>query len=259
MRLNKIMLLFFLALPVSMGLRFLQLYFTIDAKTGFYFNEAKNFGPMLLVIILLSALAVALFSYLTFVRPKNPPKINPYMSVSAVFLSVGILTEVVFQKNITAIAWQSAALKLLSLAMSAYLILLALSPIFKIEIPKILSSVTVLYMIIRIIFDFTSISKLALISDNIILIVTYCAVLLFFLNYTKLYNDAGTDKMFKNLLSSGLASVVLCFTNSVPNILINIISDESYLHTSMFTNIMVLFLGVFILSFLLSYFSKKNI
>lgn len=259
MRLNKIMLLFFLALPVSMGLRFLQLYFTIDAKTGFYFNEAKNFGPMLLVIILLSAFAVALFSYLTFVRPKNPPKINPYISVSAVFLSVGILTEVVFQRNITAIAWQSAALKLLSLAMAAYLILLALSPIFKFEIPKILSSVTVLYMIIRIIFDFTSISKLALISDNIILIVTYCAVLIFFLNYTKLYNDADTDKMFKNLLSSGLASVVLCFTNSVPNILINIISDESYLHTSMFTNITVLFLGVFILSFLLSYFSKKNI
>ncbi len=259
MKQNKIMLFFFIALPVSLVLRFLQLCFTIESNTGFYINETKNFGPILLLMILMSAFSVALFSWLTFIRPNNPPKTTKFMSVSAIGLSCAIFAELIFNNSPVAIPWQSALLKLLSLAVTAYFILFALTPFIKIKIPEIASSVTVLYIIIRMICDFTSISKLALISDNILLIFSYCAVLTFFLNFTKLYCDADNDKSFKVILSSGLASVVLCFTSSIPNLLINILSKNGYHHSSLFTCVTLLLFGVFILSYILSYFSKDNI
>ncbi len=259
MKLNKIMILFSLVLPFSLVLRFLQLYFTIEETTGFYLNETKNFGPVLLIVILLSVLAVTFFAYLTFTRPEKPPKSNICISVSALLLGISLFAELIFKKNVTIVSWQSVLLNILSVLMIAYLVSLFLKPLFNLKIPKIFSAITVLYMIIRMICSFTAISKLALISDNILLIFSYCAVLLFFLNYTKLYNGAETDTIFKKILSSGLASAVLCFTYSIPNFLINIISNQVYYHSSIFTNITVLFLGIYILSFSLSYFSKKNI
>lgn len=259
MKQNKIMLFFFIALPVSLVMRFLQLCFTVESNTGFFINETKNFGPILLLMILLTALSVAVFSWLTFIRPNNPPKTTVFMSVSALALSLSIFAELVFSNTVVAIAWQAALLKLLSLAVIAYFVLLALNRFIKIELPEIASSVTVLYVIIRMICDFTSISKLALISDNILLIFTYCALLTFFLNFTKLTCHADNDKSFKAILSSGLASVVLCFTSSIPNLLVNLILKKGYHHSSLLTCVTLLLLGVFILSYILSYFSKDNI
>ncbi len=259
MKQNKIMLFFFIALPVSLVLRFLQLCFTIETNTGFFINETKNFGPILLLLILITALGVAIFSWLTFIRPNNPPKTTVFMSVSSLALSLSIFAELVFKNTIVSIPWQLSLLKLLSIAVIAYFILYGLEPFIKFKLPKIASSITVLYIIIRIICDFTTISKLALISDNILLIFTYCAILTFFLNFTKLYCNADNDKSFKMILSSGLASVVLCFTSSIPNLLINILAKGAYNHSSIFTCITLLLLGIFILSYILSYFSKDNI
>ncbi len=259
MKLNKIMLMFFVALPVSVGLRFLQLYFTIDGDTGFYINETKNYGPILLLLILFCALSVAAFSSLVFVKPEHPPKINISLSVSSLLLSCAILGELIFSRNMGVALWQAVLLKVFSIAIALYLILFAISPLIKFKLPNITASATVLFMVIKMICDFISISKLALISDNIFLIFSYCTVLLFFLNFTKLYCRAESDKSFKYLLSSGLTAVVLCFTNSVPGIIINIITKGGYIHSSVSTGITVFFFGVFILSFLLSHFSKKNL
>ena len=259
MKQNNIMLFFLIALPVCLVLRFLQLCFTIESNTGFFINETKNFGPILLLMILLCTSSVAVFSWLTFVRPNNPPKTTMFMSISSFALSLSVFVELVFNNAVAAISWQSALLKLLSFAVIAYFIVFALSKFIEIQIPEIASSVTVLYTIIRMICDFTSISKLALISDNILLIFSYCAVLTFFLNYTKLACHTDNDKSFKVILSSGLASVVLCFTSSIPNLLVNLILKNGYHHSSLLTCVTFLFLGIFIFSYIFSYFSKDNI
>ena len=259
MKQNKIMLFFFMVLPVSLVLRFLQLCFTIEANTGFYINETKNFGPILLILILLCALSVGFFAWLTFIRPNNPPKTTVFMSVSALVLSLSIFAESVLNNTVVVIGWQAVLLKLLSLAVIAYFVLFALSRFIKIKLPEIASSLTVLYIIIRMICDFTSISKLSLISDNIFLIFSYCALLTFFLTYTKLTCRADNDKTFKVILSSGLASVVLCFTSSIPNLLINLILKNGYYHSSLLTCVTFFLFGVFILSYVLSYFSNHNI
>ncbi len=259
MKQKKIMLFFFMALPISLILRLLQLCFTIETNTGFYINETKNFGPIILLVILLCTLSVAIFSWQTYIRPNNPPKTTKIMSISSFALSLSVFAELIFNNSPISIQWQSTLLKLLSLATVAYFILYGLTPYIKVKIPEIASSITVLYIIIRMICDFTTISKLALISDNILLIFSYCSVLTFFLNFTKLYCNTVNDKTFKVILSSGLVSVILCFTNSIPNLLINIFSKTDYHHSSLFSCVTFLLLGIFILSYILSYFSKNNI
>ena len=84
-------------------------------------------------------------------------------------------------------------------------------------------------------------------------------MLLFFLSFGKLYNGIDTERNFRKLMASGLVSAVLCFTQSIPHIIINLVTDNGYLHTSNADNFSVLSFGMFIAVFTFSHFSAKNI
>ena len=60
-------------------------------------------------------------------------------------------------------------------------------------------------------------------------------------------------------MASGLVSIVLCFTQSIPHIIINLTTHNGYLHTSNADNFSVLSFGIFIAVFTFSHFSAKNI
>lgn len=260
MKLGRIWFLFYLTLPVCIIFRFLQLYFTIDAKTGFYHPHTEGYGKAFLCLILLCALFVGLFANLSFKRPENPPKKSILTSIFSITLAIIIILETfIFKTGFSALPWQLLLFNALSLLFVLYLIAYAISPILKIELSPLLSIIPSVYLITRIICDFTTISKLALISDNIILIAIYCVAMLFFIGFSKLYIGIDTDKCFKSILSFGLSSVTLCFAFSVPNIAISIFADNYYPHISLIGNIFVFFLGIFILSFTSHYFSKKNL
>ena len=106
--------------------------------------------------------------------------------------------------------------------------------------------------------DFSLISKLTLISDYMLLLAAFCYLLLFTLSFSKLYNNSNPERNFKFLLATGLGSASLCFTIAIPHIVFNLLNGFNYLHTSIFSNITLLFLGIFIIVFLISYFSRKN-
>ena len=105
---------------------------------------------------------------------------------------------------------------------------------------------------------FINTSSLAHISDNVLLLAAYCAVLIFFLNYAKLYNNIDNEKNFRKMLASGLVSASLSLTQSLPHIVVNIASGNKYLHVSHISNISVLLMGIFVLTFLVSHFFIGN-
>ncbi len=260
MKLTKIWFLFYISLPAGIVFRFLQLYFTIDAKTGFYMPYAEGYGKALLILIMLLTLAVGVFSYLCFIRPEKLPQKNIVTSVISCILAIIIGAEsFIIKPAFSVLPWQLSAFNFASLLFVLFLISFAIAPYFNIKIPPYLSSIPTIYLIARTICDFTTVSKIALISDNIILISIYCVAMLFFINFARLYIGIDTDKCYKNILSLGLSSVVLSFSFAVPNLAIGILDGKSYPHISIIPNIIILLLGIFIFTFVARYFSKKNI
>jgi hypothetical protein len=211
-------------------------------------------------LILLCALSVGLFANLSFKRPESLPEKSILTSVFSMVLGAIVIAErFIFSSDYSVLPWQLLLFNVFSLLFGFYLFALAASHFFKFEISSLFSVIPTFYLVARIICDFTTISKLALISDNIILIAIYCLAMIFFLYYSKLYIGIDDDKCFKNILSFGLSSVILCFAFSIPNIAISILKSGAYPHISLMGNLFVFALGLFILSFTSNYFSKKNI
>lgn len=256
---KKIMIAFWAAFPLSIALRFAQLWFTVETDTGFFKHNFEAIGNYILFIIFLIALTVAVLGFFTRQKPEYPPKSNLFTGIAALVYAISVLYET-FTDNITSSAvlpWQVTLLRVTGILSAVFFVVYSLQPFIRFRLPDICTIAPMLYLVLRIICDFTAISSLAMISDNLILMGAYCTSLWFMLQFAKFYNLADQNKNHKKLLASGLAAVILCFTQSLPHILINIFSGNSYLHTTVAANFSLLVLGIFILMFLLSQFSEK--
>lgn len=260
MQYKKIMTFFSVVLPLSVAVRFVQLKFTIETDTGFFKFGFEDIGNFMLALIFGFAIASAVFGAFTRRSPKSLPEGNVFMAVSALgyALSVAIVVLTESHSAVSVLAWQSALLRITGILSVVFFAAFGISIFLGFRIPNICTIIPVFYLILRIICDFSAISSLAMISDNLILMGAYCTGLWFMLQFAKLYNGVNPKNQEKRLLAGGLASVVLCFTQSLPHILINAFSEENYLHTSVSENLSVLFMGIFILTFIIVYFKREG-
>lgn len=259
MKYKKIIFLFSVFLPVSVVLRTMQLSFTVDYSTGFFTREFKTNGEAMLWVIFALCFAPAVFALFSHRNPEAPPKPNIVLSVAS-FLAAGSVAYELFTERFSqaVMDWQVMAVKTAGVVTVAFFAYYGLQRFINFRIPRISTAIPTVYFILRIICDFTSISSLALISENLLLMISYCAILLFMLQFTKLYNDIDSEYNFRKLLSTGLASIILCFTHTVPHFILKLSTGYSYMHTSFAANINVFFIGVFIAVFLFSHFSFSN-
>ena len=257
---KKIILAFLVGAPLSIVLRFAQLWFTVETDTGFFKHNFEAIGNYILFIIFLIALVVAVLGFFNRRIPSYEPRVNIPMGVAGLLYAISVLFEI-FTDTVTSSAvmpWQVTLLRVTGILSAVFFVVFGLQAVIDFRLPDICTIAPILYLILRIICDFTAISSLAMISDNLLLMGAYCTSLWFMLQFAKLYNHANAKYNAKKLLASGLAAVILCFTQSLPHILINIFSGYSYLHTTVAANFNLLVMGIFILIFLISYFGKKE-
>lgn len=260
MKYKQIILFFVVALPTSIALRLIQLFHIVEANTGFYKQGLENWGGYITLIILAVALVLAVFSLFSHRSPEKPPKVNLCIGLASGLLASAFAIELYFGFNtFGTVLWQKILLYILGIASVLWLTVFSIKDFINIPLPNLTAIIPALFFILKIICSFAGISSLALISDNVLLITAYCAVLLFMLQFAKLYNNVGKERGFRKLLATGLASSVLCFTQSVPNIVFHVASENGYLHTAMVTSFSMFFTGVFIATFVFTHFSKKNI
>ena len=260
MKYKKIILFFCIIMPLSILLRTFQLFFTVETKTGFFKSEYETAGFYLLLLIIAVCVSLAVICFTGHRNPEHPPKINPLISFASFFAVLGVAAGV-YDARLSPVAmpWQIALLTVSGFIAAVYFILYAVSGFINLKLSPLLSVLPSVYFIMKIICSFTAISSLALISDNILILSALCVMLLFFLSFGKLYNGIDTERNFRKLMASGLVSIVLCFTQSIPHIIINLTTHNGYLHTSNADNFSVLSFGMFIAVFTFSHFSAKNI
>lgn len=259
LKFKKLLLFFYVALSASVLMRLVQLNFTIEPKTGFFAAESSRFGIYLLLLIIAACASTAILCFTTHRSPEHPPKRSALAGVAAFFASALTAAEL-FSETFagTVPDWQATVLTLAGVATVIFFFAYGVSLISDFALHPLATAVPVIYFIAKIICVFTSISSLALISDNLLTIAAYCALLLFFLYFGKLYNGIDPDFNFRKLLAAGLSSVLLCFTQGLSHILFNIMIGGGYNHTGLLSNIALLVYGCFAAAFLYTYFSIKG-
>lgn len=259
MKYKKIIFLFAVFLPLSIVLRLMQLSFTVDYSTGFFLREFETNGEAMLWVVFALCFAPAVFALFSHRNPEKPAEPNIILSIASFAAGISVVYELFFEEfSHTVMGWQIAAVKIAGVATAIFFICFGLERFISFRLPHICTAIPTVYFILKIICDFTSISSLALISENLIIMLTYCSVLLFMLQFTKLYNGIDSEYNFRKLLSTGLASIALCFTQTVPHFILKLYTGYSFMHTSLVANINIFFIGIFIAVFLFSHFSFSN-
>ncbi|MBR4099833.1 MAG: hypothetical protein IKK55_02460 [Clostridia bacterium] len=257
MTFKKIMLIFCIGLPVCIAARILQITLTIDYSNGFYYNEQKTLGNIMLFVIILVCVGLGFAAYKAYKTPEKPPETNPLLSVSSAVAALALMLEFFGEGiPIALLTWQAIFIKLMTAVCVFYFLILTLQGHLGIKVPSMFHIIPCVYAICRTVFTFIGISSLAVISDNILLVAAYCALMVFFINYGKLYNNLDTELNFRKILASGLTASLLCLTQSVSYILINVFGSKPYLHTDLSAMLSLLALGAFSIIFTVSHFWK---
>ncbi len=259
MQYKKIMLFFWPALALCVILRTLQLVFTIEAGTGFFVPEFSHYGWYILAVIFLFGLVSAAFAFTAHRSPEAPPRINIFISAASLILAIIIPVELLTLPSGVAVpVWQEFLMRLAGIAAAVFFAAFGLSKFLDFKIPSPVFMAPAIYLVIRVVYEFSAMSSLAIISDNLVHMAAYCSALIFMLNFAKLYNRVDEEYNFRKLMASSILAVVFCFTQSVPQIAVRLITGTSYLHISFVANLSVFGLGVFIMVFMLSHFSREN-
>ena len=259
MEFKNILLFFFVTLPVCICARFLQLIYIEDPSTGFFIRGYEFLGYFLTSLIIISCAINVFLSFTACKRPSKVPSVSITTGISSIILGVSIGFEILtetFTHNIR--IWQIVTLDILGIFAAVFFLLYGLKMIIDYPLPKLFFIVPPLYWIMRLICIFTSISAISLIVDNFITIASHCLILVFMANFAKLNNNIDDNRLFRKLLATALCSVIFCAVDALPRIIFSLIGKQSYIHSGVSFAPTVLVSGIFILSFLLSYFSNKN-
>ena len=258
MKLNKIMILFALVLPISLALRFFQILYAIDLSTGFFKKETQTIGVLSFCLIGAACLALAVFSHFSFRSPIRRRK-SVLQAIPSLLCAAALAFELVSESFAgTILFWQSVLLIVSGIATVLLFLVYGVSLLTGYSLPAIFFAIPPVYFIIRIVCSFTAISSLALISDHVLLMATYCTGLLFFLNLGKLYNQIDEDHTFRKLLGSGLCFILLAVTESLPYLAMNLLFGSEYAHTTFPANLSAFAFALFASMFFITSLCKQT-
>lgn len=252
---------FAVAAVAVVALRLFHVIYVIDAENGFvrpYFGE-ENILVMAFVLLLITAATV--MSAFALRKPIKMPTVNPLLSICSLGLGVSIFFELHNKEYAMRVPqWQIALLDALGLITAIFFAVYAIKVLFNFKISGLFFAFPVLYGIVELIYIFSSVSEISMISDNLLLLMTKCATLLFLLQMAKVANGLSTVNSYRVLLSTGVAAALLSFATSVAPLTAPFVKNtvlEVYEVVS--SNVTVLVMGAFITVFVFSCFSEKNL
>ncbi len=259
MKYKSIMTFFCVSLPICILLRTLQLVFTIDGKTGFVKQGFEEISFAITVIIFIVIAASSAFGAFVKKIKRRECKINPFMSVVSISLAVVTIVEAAVVElggGLTNI--MSSVLLLLGAVTAGVFLLYGIQAMGAFKLPGFVYIIPIAYWVLKLVFVFSRISSLALISDNVFLMFSYCAMLVFMLEFGKDEIGMYKDGIHKGLLISSIAACMLSFVISVPSLIALAIGTLEVLHENIYALFTALFSGLFLFVYILSCFAAQK-
>lgn len=256
MRYRHTMTLFGVCLPICLILRALQYIFTIDGATGFIKQQYSSISVIITLIIFAGVFSVGLIGYATDSVVYEKKNSNYALMVGSFLAGLSFIYDTATSfLNFNVIAWYDIFVIILGLMCAVVFIAYGVRFLYSYNFPTMSFIVPVFYYIIKLISIFVSTSELALVTENIFMIITNSTLLIFIYEFSKVENNIDEIVKSKKLFAWGIISAMLCFTQSVPRILVY---NASLSQKDMSSALLNAIMGVFILSYIMSSFKDKN-
>ncbi len=235
--------------------RVLQIFLTIDFKTGFYKTEFSALGVGLTIVTAVLCASVALLARNTLDIFDNGWVISKVTSIFSGILSIALFYELFAEKFIIqGVAWQVVLMKAVGFLTAGYFLCFAFFRTLNIKMPDIAHAIPAFYMIIRIICSFINISSLSLIAENIFLLASYCTMLLFFVSYAAFYCIEA--QITRSLYTRAVLAITLGFGTALPNIIVNTVAKTGYTHIPVHSQVVLMAFVLFLSGFVFEKFFK---
>lgn len=252
-------------------LRFLQLFFCVEQKTGFFKEGYAGVGTELSIVIFIFALTCAVFAFSEKKVPVKIPENSLTLSVGFIILSMFLIADLCFfPATFSAKVWQ-AALYLVTGVISALILLFTGASYFiKIDflsflgfknghLAPVTAIIPLIFWIIRTIIFFSFYTEIAVISDLVFEIIAQLSVMLFLLYIAFFKNEIDPVKTKKRILPLLVIAFLTCICCSLPQITLKLTGFGERLHTFNINNVSMLGIVIFLVIFYFGVFAENNL
>lgn len=258
MHFKNIVLSFWVSFALAVALRTMQIFFAVDSATGFFKPAYVKIGLIITVLIFIIAVLMAASSLMVRRAPVKMPKLSRKIGVASVLLAGSIAYDLSALSS-TVPAWQITLTLILGSVSVLYFLALGVKCFVSFKLPQIFAVLPVLYFCAKLIYFFTAISTIALVTSNLFLLIAQAFTVLFMFEFAKLANNIDADNSYKRICFTGFLSALFCAIASIPSLLSALLSNLQTPLSSLSSHLCVFFAGVFIYLFIRRYFSGKNL
>ncbi len=251
---------FYLILIFTAISRMVQIIDYTNKKTGFFIKNSSTFFLLIILFLLF------FYSSLAFTVKRCPlkfPRVRTFTSLASLLVELSMLLRLfsIYQKigfSLTSPLYLIEAL--FTIAACLFFLTYSAKRFFSFHIKRIFYVIPLIYWLFMLIISYIRISRMALITENALMILATCSTAMFFLYFAKIANGIKTQaSKQKILLFFGSLSVLLCETFAFPQISFNISEKPDVVHNDISFMLVYLTTGIFVASFLGAFFSERNL
>lgn len=251
---------FLAALLLGLFVRYKQLFDDTEAITGFFRLGREKagwfYGVLLLVLLIGFGVCAALVNRCPLKTPKVSKVLGTVAMVSGAFVLIEAITYIT---QVSMFSWEKLLLGITGPATAIFLVLYGIKGFKNYALPRIVYAVPILYYLSRFICEFISVSKTALIFQNILNLAAIAFVLIFMLEWGKIANNVSNKFSYKIILISGGIAALLCEITALPELALLVLRRNAVPHQNPVSLVNLAIMGAFIVCYLYRHFKGSNL
>ncbi len=258
MKHRHILNLLWIALPICIILRLIQLVFTIDSSTGFIRQQYSEISALISFVVFATITALCVLAYFAEGISKTKDELHPLVAVTCVFTGGMYVYETV-TSTASLGSWHGILLVFLSLLSAFVFIAFGLKNVYSYNFPSIMLIIPAVYYVVKLIKLFVSTSALALVIENIFLLFTNSALLWFLFEFASFENSFGNlQKSPKKIFVCSIATAMLCAVTAFPKLFLLVSGYLPVSRGDISACLLMLSQALFIFVYTISNFCQKE-
>lgn len=251
---------FLMVLILGVIVRFEQLANVTETKTGFFIVGREKAGLFYAFILFLLIIIFCTCAALVNRCPQKTPRVTKPLGIVSILTGISALIEAItYITQVSMFGWEKLLLGVTGPAAAIFFVLYGIKGFNNYKLPRPLYALPILYYLARFVCEFISVSKIALIFQNILTLAAISLVLVFMLEWGKIANNIASSLSYKTILIFGGAAAIVCEVASLPEIVFLLFSKKAIAHQNPVSLVNLAVMGMFITFYLYRHFKGSNL